>query len=174
MYSNRILTELFTNHSRNVLYSISTVFCSIFIVFLLIQGRHHPKLICDLFESCDTLEAKIESSRKIAFCLEEASSRLDKLVVYNSQECESSTKFNVSVSYRFYKDLKHFFTNELQLRLILKSNDDFYCPYIVRGNILKFCFNDSKHLTLFHFPENITMNPQEAYHLLIYLKVFFR
>ena len=114
----------------------------------------------------------MEKNRDALFCINETTSVLQSFHVYDSQNCKDLFNFDVKQSQYMFKHLQYCFSNETELRNKSRQTAAPNCPFEFRHQSTKICFDSSNMLSSLQFFDTYLLNPQEAYHLYIYLRLF--
>ena len=162
----KILIKLYATHIVSVILSIFLLFTIILYLFKLEASIHQ--------ESCTQMEVKLEKNHKLVFCINETTSILQTLNIYDIQKRVKLVLYDLYESYEMTKSLEACFKGDFCTTKKLKLNNDKYCPYIQQEEMVNFCFDWNKLISHITLSDKLIMNPHEAYHLLIYMKVFFK
>lgn len=156
--------------SRKLIVSI-TITCSLFLLICIIWYFQSEEP-CEIFHTCQYLTVKMEKNRDGLFCLNETTSTLQSFHVYNPQTCKEIFRFDVQQIRYMFDDLTYCFNNEPILRNNSRPSIEQNCPIKFQNNSTKICFDSSNMLSSIQFFDKYFLNPQEAYHLYIYLRLF--
>lgn len=147
--------------------ALSSFSLTIVIIWFILAGE-----ACEIYQTCNYLIVKMEKNRDALFCINETNSALQSLHVYNTQDCKELSRFDIQQTRYMFKNLHYCFNNELDLRNKSRSTSQSHCPLEFRTTFTKICFDSNSILASIQFFDGYLMNPQEAYHLFIYLRLF--
>lgn len=161
--------ERIMNNKDKVFVGIYAASITIFVLYIAFASSEQ----CEIFQSCSYLSVKLEKDKQGVFCIVENTSSLESFYIYN-MNCEEILKCSKPEIIQLYDLLQQVFTN--QSVLLNESSptgkSNCYTEYI--RDTTSICFDSGKLLSSIQIFNKVYMNPQEVYHLFMYLRLFVK